>query len=52
MSRPVWRIASTQLSSGMKWVPSPRSASDAALTDMCEKLLANTVIESYRIEMG
>ena len=25
---------------------------DAALADMCEKLLANTVIESYRIEMG
>lgn len=23
---------------------------DAALTDMCEKLLANTVIENYRIE--
>ena len=26
------------------------STSDAQLTDMCEKLLANTVIESYRIE--
>ena len=24
---------------------------EAALTDMCEKLLANTVIESYQIEM-
>lgn len=24
--------------------------SDETLTDMCEKLLANTVIESYRIE--
>ena len=24
--------------------------SDEALTDMCEKLLANTVIENYRIE--
>ena len=24
--------------------------SDAALTDMCEKLLANTVIENYKIE--
>ena len=23
---------------------------DAALADMCEKLLANTVIENYRIE--
>ncbi|QYJ08157.1 phosphoribosylformylglycinamidine synthase subunit PurS [Qipengyuania flava] len=26
------------------------STDDAALTDMCEKLLANTVIENYRIE--
>jgi len=26
------------------------STSDAALNDMCEKLLANTVIENYRIE--
>lgn len=25
---------------------------DAQVTDMCEKLLANTVIESYRIELG
>ena len=24
--------------------------SDAALTEMCEKLLANTVIENYKIE--
>ena len=24
--------------------------SDASLTEMCEKLLANTVIENYRIE--
>jgi len=24
--------------------------SDAALTEMCERLLANTVIENYRIE--
>ena len=24
--------------------------SDSALADMCEKLLANTVIENYRIE--
>ena len=24
---------------------------EAAITDMCEKLLANTVIESYRIEL-
>ena len=23
-----------------------------AVTEMCEKLLANTVIESYRVEMG
>ena len=26
------------------------STSDEALKDMCEKLLANTVIENYRIE--
>ena len=26
--------------------------SEATVTDMCEKLLANTVIESYTIEMG
>lgn len=26
------------------------NTSDAALTDMCEKLLANTVIENYRME--
>jgi len=26
--------------------------SDAALAEMCEKLLANTVIENYRIEAG
>ena len=25
---------------------------EAEVTDMCEKLLANTVIESYRVEMG
>jgi len=25
---------------------------EAAVREMCEKLLANTVIESYRIEMG
>ncbi|MEL6953169.1 MAG: phosphoribosylformylglycinamidine synthase subunit PurS [Pseudomonadota bacterium] len=25
---------------------------EAAVTEMCEKLLANTVIESYRIELG
>ncbi|MHA6261728.1 phosphoribosylformylglycinamidine synthase subunit PurS [Arenibacterium sp. CAU 1754] len=25
---------------------------EAEVTDMCEKLLANTVIESYAIEMG
>lgn len=24
----------------------------AAISDMCEKLLANTVIENYRIELG
>jgi len=27
------------------------SASEAQVGEMCEKLLANTVIESYRIEM-
>lgn len=26
--------------------------SEADVTSMCEKLLANTVIESYRVEMG
>ena len=26
------------------------NTSDAALTEMCEKLLANTVIENYKIE--
>jgi len=25
---------------------------EATITDMCEKLLANTVIESYRIELA
>ncbi len=29
---------------------SAEDTSDAALKDMCEKLLANTVIENYRIE--
>lgn len=28
-----------------------RDAADAAVKAMCEKLLANTVIESYRVEM-
>jgi phosphoribosylformylglycinamidine synthase len=28
------------------------STSDAALREMCEKLLANTVIESYRVEIA
>lgn len=27
-------------------------AAEAAVTAMCEKLLANTVIENYRIELG
>ncbi|WP_146344560.1 phosphoribosylformylglycinamidine synthase subunit PurS [Falsiphaeobacter marinintestinus] len=27
-------------------------ATEADVTEMCEKLLANTVIESYAIEMG
>ena len=26
--------------------------SEATVTEMCEKLLANTVIETYRIKMG
>jgi len=28
-----------------------RVAAEAAVTEMCEKLLANTVIENYRIEL-
>lgn len=28
-----------------------RAKAQAELTDMCEKLLANTVIENYRIEL-
>ncbi|TBW38208.1 phosphoribosylformylglycinamidine synthase subunit PurS [Siculibacillus lacustris] len=28
-----------------------RAEAQAQLTDMCEKLLANTVIENYRIEL-
>lgn len=30
---------------------SDRAAAEAQVTDMCEKLLANTVIENYRIEL-
>ncbi len=29
-----------------------RARAEAAVTEMCEKLLANTVIESYTIEVG
>ena len=29
-----------------------RAAAEAQLREMCEKLLANTVIESYRIDLG
>lgn len=29
-----------------------RAAAEAALKDACEKLLANTVIENYRIELA
>jgi phosphoribosylformylglycinamidine synthase len=29
-----------------------RAAAEAAVKDMCEKLLANTVIESYRVEIA
>ncbi|MBV1868805.1 MAG: phosphoribosylformylglycinamidine synthase subunit PurS [Marinosulfonomonas sp.] len=28
-----------------------RDKAEASVTDMCEKLLANTVIESYRVEI-
>ncbi|RYH12138.1 phosphoribosylformylglycinamidine synthase subunit PurS [Tropicimonas sp. IMCC6043] len=28
------------------------TAAEKAVTEMCEKLLANTVIESYRVEIG
>lgn len=28
------------------------AAAEATVTEMCEKLLANTVIESYRVEMS
>lgn len=30
---------------------SDKTAAEARLTDMCEKLLANTVIENYQIEI-
>ena len=29
-----------------------RTRAEAAVTEMCEKLLANTVIESYAVEVG
>jgi phosphoribosylformylglycinamidine synthase len=29
-----------------------RAAAEAAVRQMCEKLLANTVIESYRVELA
>jgi phosphoribosylformylglycinamidine synthase len=29
-----------------------RAAAEAEVREMCEKLLANTVVESYRIEIG
>jgi len=31
--------------------PGDRAAAEAQVKDMCEKLLANTVIESYRVEI-
>jgi len=31
---------------------SDRARAEAALKEACEKLLANTVIENYRIELG
>jgi phosphoribosylformylglycinamidine synthase len=30
----------------------PAGASEAEVTAMCERLLANTVIESYRVEVA
>ena len=30
----------------------PAGAGEAEVTAMCERLLANTVIESYRVEVG
>ena len=29
-----------------------KAAAEAAVTDMCEKLLANTIIENYRVEIA
>ena len=29
-----------------------KAKAEAQVTEMCEKLLANTVIESYRVEVG
>ena len=29
-----------------------RAAAEKQVTDMCEKLLANTIIESYRVEIA
>ena len=29
-----------------------KAAAEAQVKDMCEKLLANTVIENYRVEIG
>ena len=31
---------------------SDRAAAEAEVTELCEKLLANTVIESYRVEIA
>ena len=31
---------------------SDKAAAEAEVTEMCEKLLANTVIESYSVEIG
>jgi len=36
----------------VKLANSQREEAEAKLAEMCEKLLANTVIESYRIEIG
>ena len=36
----------------VKLANAQREEAEAKLAEMCEKLLANTVIESYRIEIG
>ena len=43
----IGKVIELELDDGL----SPADA-EARVTEMCEKLLANTVIESYRIELG